>query len=422
MLLQDYISLLLHQHNCVVVPNFGGFVANYKSAVLDEFTKKIHPPSKSILFNAKLTTNDGLLGNYISNDKKIDYSSSLDFISIGVLGWEDKLANNERIDFGEIGFLYQKNGQIQFEQSCETNLLLAAYGLRSVDFVRFNQQISESRAVEAVKVQRPLEKKTQEIKSQAEETISESQVEKLPIKIDLKKSEKEEAKLIKLDEHKEIKPSLVEDSTAEVKPEKRNVFATVLKYSAAAVFVPILFYSYWIPMETDALDTGQIQFSDFNPIHKQAERTYDLRHDVATFEELKQQTSWEELTENIEATVYNFELLEDFYVPVSLQKEEIALTSEIDKTEVIEPVQVDSYESTDIQTGSYHVISGCFSVQNNASNLIADLNGQGFNAQILDKKGGLHRVSAGSFSTREAAKEAVSKLQSSGFSGWVLKY
>jgi hypothetical protein len=34
--LNKYISDLLRKHNCVIVPDFGGFVANYRSAVIDK--------------------------------------------------------------------------------------------------------------------------------------------------------------------------------------------------------------------------------------------------------------------------------------------------------------------------------------------------------------------------------------------------
>lgn len=424
MLLQDYISTLLHEHNCVIVPNFGGFVANYRSAVVEEFSKKIHPPSKSVLFNPHLTTNDGLLGNYISIERKVDYAQALSFISDEIAGWNEKFANNERIEFGEIGFLYRKNDKIQFEQSRETNLLLAAYGLRSIDFVRFSVAKKENRSVETVKIQRPVEKRPDVQEPKVEQTTLESKVVAEPSKVVEEKPLKLVAKeKVQLDESLKIESVESAQAVEEVnQPIKRNVFGTVVKYTAAAVFVPILFYSYWIPMETDALDTGLVQFSDFNPIHKQAERTYDLRHDVASFGEIEQFKSLEELTENIDASVYNFELLEDFYVPVALQKEELALTEEIDKTQVVEVTQVNTYENNEAQSVNYHVISGCFSVQDNANNLVADLNSKGFSAQILDKKGGLHRVSAGGYASKDAAKKAVDQLQSNGFSGWVLKY
>ena len=59
--LSGYIGDLLQKHNCVIVPEFGGFIANYKSAVIDTVNNRINPPSKSVLFNPNLVNNDGLL-------------------------------------------------------------------------------------------------------------------------------------------------------------------------------------------------------------------------------------------------------------------------------------------------------------------------------------------------------------------------
>ena len=49
--LTKYIVQLLHQHDCVIIPDFGGFVAQYKPATLDSVTGFYSPPSKQILFN-----------------------------------------------------------------------------------------------------------------------------------------------------------------------------------------------------------------------------------------------------------------------------------------------------------------------------------------------------------------------------------
>ena len=67
----QYISDLLYTHDCVIVPNFGGFVGNRKSAELNKKTGSLSPPSKQILFNRKLTTNDGLLFSYIAQKEEI---------------------------------------------------------------------------------------------------------------------------------------------------------------------------------------------------------------------------------------------------------------------------------------------------------------------------------------------------------------
>ena len=66
-----YISELLFLHDCVIIPDFGGFIGNRKSAQLNKTTGRLIPPSKQILFNRNLTTNDGLLINHIAQNESI---------------------------------------------------------------------------------------------------------------------------------------------------------------------------------------------------------------------------------------------------------------------------------------------------------------------------------------------------------------
>ena len=78
--IDTYISELLFLHDCVIIPEFGGFVGNNKSAVLNKNTNTIYPPSKKILFNKNLRTNDGLLINHISNSEVISNEKSKELV------------------------------------------------------------------------------------------------------------------------------------------------------------------------------------------------------------------------------------------------------------------------------------------------------------------------------------------------------
>ena len=192
-----------------------------------------------------------------------------------------------------------------------------------------------------------------------------------------------------------------------------------MKYAAAVAFVPVLFYSYWIPMETDALETSAIQINDFNPLNEQVKSTYEKRDSDFEPTEIVQAVSWDEMTENIAASTYSFELTEDFYVPIALDN----APAEVETTYVDTPDVEDlsDNEVVEIQQGDYHVISGCFSIKQNAENKVSELISAGFTAAILDKSGGLHRVTSGGFSNRESAKDGLQKLEGAGFSGWILK-
>ena len=71
--LDKYIRELLLQHDCVILPGLGGFVANYRPATFDAFQKTAIPPSREILFNANLMHNDGLLYAHISRETEYRY-------------------------------------------------------------------------------------------------------------------------------------------------------------------------------------------------------------------------------------------------------------------------------------------------------------------------------------------------------------
>lgn len=62
--LSRHIELLLLEHNCVIVPGLGGFIANTASAEYNDGAdgdKLFIPPFRTIGFNPQLQVNDGLL-------------------------------------------------------------------------------------------------------------------------------------------------------------------------------------------------------------------------------------------------------------------------------------------------------------------------------------------------------------------------
>ena len=71
--LDSHISYLLHEHDCVILPSFGGFVANYHSAKIDPVIDLMHPPKKHIVFNKTLQNNDGLLVNEVASYEGVSF-------------------------------------------------------------------------------------------------------------------------------------------------------------------------------------------------------------------------------------------------------------------------------------------------------------------------------------------------------------
>jgi hypothetical protein len=131
MTLEKYISDLLYRYDCVIVPNFGGFVANKISAKVNHYTHTFYAPTKQLTFNTQLKNNDGLLANYLTTTKNITYIEALDFIENQVVKWQNKL-NKEELEIENIGTLYKnEEGAIIFEPSFSVNYLTSSFGLET---------------------------------------------------------------------------------------------------------------------------------------------------------------------------------------------------------------------------------------------------------------------------------------------------
>lgn len=136
MKLDPYIHELLFHHDCVIIPEFGGFVGNYQPAKIDNTNQKIHPPKKSIGFNIHLKKNDGLLTNYIASKQNINYQEALQAINQSVSTINNHLKQNKKYHFDKIGTVYiDAHQQIQFEPDDHINYLADAYGLTSISFI-----------------------------------------------------------------------------------------------------------------------------------------------------------------------------------------------------------------------------------------------------------------------------------------------
>ncbi len=131
MLLTRYISDLLYRHECVIIPDFGGFITNIKSAKINTFSNTFYPPYKQISFNAFLKQNDGLLANYIASVDHITYDAALNFISFEVEDWKKRLEYEDLV-LENLGYLSLKKNKIIFEPDSNTNYLTSSFGLTSV--------------------------------------------------------------------------------------------------------------------------------------------------------------------------------------------------------------------------------------------------------------------------------------------------
>ena len=129
MTLPRYINDLLYRYDCVIVPDFGGFVTNTVSAKVNHFSHTFYPPTKQITFNAHIKNNDGLLANYIASSENISFDKASEKISEVVKKW-NTLLKKEAILIGNVGSISLNNkGQLIFEPNTASNYLTETFGM-----------------------------------------------------------------------------------------------------------------------------------------------------------------------------------------------------------------------------------------------------------------------------------------------------
>lgn len=131
--LSNYISDLLFLHNCVVIPELGGFISNIQSAEIDLSREVIYPPSKTIAFNTALTADDGLLINYISHKQQISYNAAKAWLNEQAKDIKHTLLTDGLFILDGLGAFYlDQNRKFRFKTDLEKNILGDSYGLSTL--------------------------------------------------------------------------------------------------------------------------------------------------------------------------------------------------------------------------------------------------------------------------------------------------
>lgn len=373
------IGELLLKHNCVVIPSFGGFVAKTTAAFVDFDQGKMTPPKKVLTFNSQLINNDGLLATYYAEKNKITYDESLKSLDRFISESKGALNNGARVYFQNVGYLYYNSaGVLAFEQDRFFNLLLGAYGMTDVHFIPEQKETHISEKVEP-----PKEKET-------------------PIK------------------------TLVTEYDSNERPEtdtskemiKKPIYKRLAKYAAAAALIPVLFYSFWIPMNTDVLQSKVLYKSDFNPFTETPVAVYSKNQQATiSVDSVAPENDLNNIIKTLPETapVFSYPLTEYKYVTVKNP-------AASDKTTVATTNNPPSFtEKTAKKDGKYHLIAGCFGNKDNAVSLITEMKAKGFSAFIVDYHKGLHRVSILQGDQRSAVKKLHKKMKEEGVPSWILK-
>ncbi|MCW3105483.1 MAG: hypothetical protein JWO09_3923 [Bacteroidetes bacterium] len=336
-----HISELLNGHDCVIVPELGGFVANYAPAKIHPVQHTFTPPSKNIVFNKNLKNNDGLLANHIVMAEQSTYPEALKYIQHFVRTTTEQLKKGAKVKIDEVGTLFlDVERNIQFEPDTTTNHLLDAFGLSQF--------------------QSPAIKR---------DTIT-------------KRIEKE-----------------FKDRDA-IPAERKKI--NVKKYVALAIALPLVFGLVWIPLKTDLLKN--INYSNLNPFSPKEVVKPKAAPSVDT-------------TKTVKITI-----------PKDTASAAIAESTQPEPvTEaLVEPVKADTTKVT-VETAvnpenRFHLVAGCFQVEENAIKFVALLQQQNISAAIIGQNNkGLYVVSCGDYNTRKEANNELENLRKLQPNAWLYK-
>lgn len=374
--LSQYIAALLKAHDCVIVPSFGGFVANQAPAKINRINDRFDPPYRKISFNRLLTHNDGLLAAYVAQKESEKFEASLAAIKACAKGLQHSLEQEKRLEFPEVGILTQlSDGSVRFEQDRSASLSLNAYGLESF----FSRKIERTAPAKLV-----IEPKSEQ-KSSLVATPEPKPVEEAPIVVKL------------------TPPEAKTSAPAEEEPQHQGVETQEKKRYwpvAAAIALPLVAYGAWLLFGAQVLSPDQrFHQSDLNPFTAKVCPEYKNRDHQINLDPL----SNDDLKINVQDGVDHIQIY----------------NNDRDKTLVVSMEEAIRPAKTN-EALRYHVIGGCFSDIGYAEAMVSKHMSAGANASIVEKRGALYRVSVASFATKKEAKRALASIRSEIPNAWLL--
>lgn len=361
--IEKYISDLVGNHDCVIVPGLGAFIAQATSADIHPITHKFTAPGRTLGFNAQIKVNDGLLAAEISRNEGVSFQEATGTIEEFVKSFNSALAVYKHYNLAEIGrFFYNVEGKLEFEPDYRVNFSSDSFGLTDFTF-------------------KPIERNTFEMNK--------------PTK------------------HRDAKDlSSKEEQTVTGEKKKTNALAKVL-----FVLMPLLvlvgaagFVRY---SQNKDITMGGV--SVFQSLGLKKEAATAVVADTVTTTEVAVQDTLSYTTEETPV-----EALAEMAEPEVIEQPAEVKTAADNKAP---SARVQHVESSDAVSGSYYVIIGSFKNESNADKLFARLTDSGKQVVKLPvDANGFYKVAAGSFQSLDEANKEMAGLEPAYQGIWVKKY
>lgn len=346
-------------HDCVMLPGLGGFVCNPRSAWYDEAQQQIVPPSRDVLFNPRLTTNDGLVANELMAKHGVAYPEAIRAVETLVDTVMAQLNEGQTAELPGLGRLYQEDdAHLRFVADAEFERVLGSFGHASIALS-------------------PLEALT------------------APAAMSTTEEPKRKPKVVELPQREETSVP----------------WRTQLARAAAAVAIPVTLGGAWLLSHP----TGSETMLGSNPLWNSAPVVATYAPSSHTALEVGEAVEPSEgLAEFVERT--GWEGLLEFDLEAGVPRAG-GLRVMVSVTQPVpEPVDVvDVVEDTPAQQVNFLIVGGAFSVESNALNLAASLEREGFDSSLhFQSHNQLTVVSLGGYVTEGEAREALADARDRG--------
>ncbi len=135
--MQETIITLIEEsllsYDCVIIPQFGGFVLNTKDFTFDKSTSTIYPKRKWVAFNERLRSDDGVLAMALAQKTGLKQKEAFKAIHEFAQTLNQRIQAGEEFVLGKVGtFSLRNESKINFEPNPDTNFDLAQFGLLPV--------------------------------------------------------------------------------------------------------------------------------------------------------------------------------------------------------------------------------------------------------------------------------------------------
>ncbi len=397
--MEKYILDLVRENNRVIIPNFGAFIISKE-------------PDISILFNNFLSFNDGLLANYVANQKGIDTIVATDQVFDYVDNLKKELEEKGVYTIDHLGiFKKDDNGILRFQQADDFDMGIVV-GEKEERNIEKEADIADDTT----------ESKLLDIEegSHIEEVPEEEKNELSDAKEDVIEPESKDSSLLTIDKD-EVKDEDVEKEKENIKEEEPVVVAPV------TVPPPIITQKDENPGVSKEKVNKPLSSPGYSGT-KEVKNSREKKKKGFVFPVIiiavvligvlayfllffKPKKANEKKIVSVELPAQKKEAVKDS--TVTLVSKPVEKPVEVKK--VSQPVSA-------VGKNEYHIIVGSFKLEKNAVNMVDKLKKEGFGEAQIIPKGSLFLVSAESdpvYRKIEARQQYV--LENNRMESWVYK-